>query len=238
MEERLQKFMSRAGFCSRRKAEVLIREKKVKVNGTIAQIGEKINPNTDQVECEGKQLTIKDELIYIALNKPKGYTSTKADPHAQKTVYELLPEDIRSRVHSIGRLDKDTEGLLLFTNDGNLTEKITHPRYNHEKEYEVIIAGNPSKKELHLLEAGVDIGDKITAPAKVVAVHTQSEKTKVNLVIHEGAKRQIRRMFKGIRYPVLELKRVRIGKLKLKGIPLGKWKNISKKLILDSLQSS
>lgn len=233
MAVRLQKYLSRAGVCSRRRAEKLISNGKVTVNGTYAKIGDTVDPQKDVVEYNEKRVELPEKYIYIALNKPKGYVSTKADPHVKKTIYDLLPKEIRNKVHSVGRLDKDTKGLILFTNDGALTEKLTHPRYEHEKEYVACVEGELTDKKITRLETGVRIGGAKTAPAQVVSVKKNGNGgTEVSIVIHEGAKRQVRRMFEAVGNPVRSLERIRIGDLTLQNVPPGTWMYLTKQDIV------
>lgn len=223
MQERLQKFLSSAGVASRRHAEELILAGKVKVNGhKVTQLGTKVDPAKDKVEVNGKKIKV-NSLIYLALNKPKRYMTTRFDPERRKMVYDLLPTDLRSKVWPVGRLDFHTEGLLLFTNDGELTQKLTHPSSEHEKEYEVILDKELSEGRIEKIRDGMFLDGKKTAPAKIKASGTT-----VNLTIHEGWKRQIRRMFSALGYTVRNLKRIRIGKLKLGDLESGEFRFINK----------
>ncbi len=224
MEERVQKFISQAGVASRRKAEEFIKSGQVLINGRKAKLGDKVNPNTDIVKVYGKVVKANEELVYIMLNKPKGYVVSKSDPQHRKTVFELLPDDLRTKVWNVGRLDADTEGLLLLTNDGELTQELSHPKYEHEKEYEVSTQEPPTESQLEHLRTGVEIATGTTYPALV-----KQRDGKVRIVIHEGKKRQVRRMFTTVGLTVTNLKRIRINKLLLpKNLPLGQFVKIEK----------
>lgn len=227
MIERLQKFISSAGIASRRSAEKLMLEGKVKVNGkVIKELGTKIDPSKDQVEVEGKKIKLQKK-IYLLLNKPRKYVTTRKDKLNRKTVYDLLPEEYRNLVWPVGRLDFTTEGLLLFTNDGKLTQDLTHPSFEHEKEYEVVLDRELSAGRLEKIRTGITLGDKKTSPAKV-----RADGKIVHLIIHEGWNRQIKRMFAVFGLTVRSIKRVRIGKLRLQDLQLGQHKLIDKKEII------
>lgn len=227
MEIRVQKFLSEQGVASRRKAEEFIKSGQVSINRKRAKLGDKVDPDKDIVTVYGKTIENKAEKIYIALNKPKAYVVSKHDPQHRKTVFELLPEDIRSKVWNVGRLDFDTEGLLLLTNDGELTQELSHPKYEHEKEYEVTTNITPTDNQLEQLREGVEIATGLTYPSKI-----KVRGTKVYIIIHEGKKRQVRRMFSAVGLPITNLKRIRINKLKLPEIPSGQFKKIKKSDIL------
>lgn len=234
--ERLHKVMAEAGVASRRKCEQLILQGKVKVDGKfIQEKGFKVDPTKSLIEVEGKRLKIPEEKIYILLNKPAGYITSATDTHGRLTVMNLIKEDVR--VFPVGRLDKDTEGLLLLTNDGELAYRITHPRFEIEKTYQVTVQGAPDSEGLNKLRKGILIEDGMTAPAKVnvaeafrppkgmQAPHT----TTLEITIHEGRKRQIRRMCQAIGHPVLYLKRVHLGPLELGNLKTGKYRTLTKK---------
>ncbi|MBI5529996.1 MAG: rRNA pseudouridine synthase [Candidatus Doudnabacteria bacterium] len=228
MEERVQKFISQAGVASRRKAEEFIKSGQVLINGRKAKLGDKVNPSTDIVKVYGKTVKPNQQLVYIMINKPKGYVVSKSDPQHRKTVFELLPEDLRTKVWNVGRLDADTEGLLILTNDGELTQELSHPKYEHEKEYEVSLQESPSESQLEQLRSGVEIATGTTYPAQV-----KQRDGKVRITIHEGKKRQVRRMFTTVGLTITNLKRIRINKLLLpKELPAGQFKLISKEEIL------
>lgn len=228
---RLQKFMAEAGVASRRASEQIIKDGKVKVNGEIVrEVGTKINPDKDVVEVSGRRIN-KEIKTYLLLNKPEGYVCTNSDKHAEKTIYDLLPRD--KKLHSIGRLDKDTEGLILITNDGSLTQKLTHPSYQVNKTYSVIVNGNINRNEIDRLQKGVlieeDDGSVIkTAPAKVKLLYRGKNTSAVEITIHEGRKRQIRKMIKAIGHRVIQLKRIKEGFLTLEGVKKGKYRHLTK----------
>ena len=228
MKVRLQKVLRDAGIASRRGAEEFITAGKVKVNGKIvATLGTKINPDADVISVDGKELETSSAKIYLALNKPAGYITTRKDPHADKTVYELIPVELRDIVFPVGRLDKDSKGLLIFTNDGDLANQMTHPRYEEEKEYEVILTKPFNEIYENKINNGV-ISDGERLRAKVVSFDNKT----VRIIIREGKKRHIRRIFKAIGLGEIELKRVKEGKLGLGDLPEGKWREVLKEDIL------
>jgi 23S rRNA pseudouridine2605 synthase len=210
MTERVQKFLSSAGVASRRKAEEFIVSGQVFINGKKAKLGDKVDPEKDVVKVYGKIIKPAEEKIYIALNKPKGYVVSKRDPLGRKTIFSLLPEDLRTKVWNVGRLDYETEGLLIMTNDGELTQELSHPKYEHDKEYEVATTETPTHEQLEALAEGVKISTGITGPAKV-----KHKGNNVYITIHEGKKHQVRRMVDAVGLDVRNLKRVRVNKLKL-----------------------
>jgi pseudouridine synthase len=185
-----------------------------------------VDPKKDKVEVDGKKIGLQ-KLVYLILNKPKRYMTTRHDPTGRHTVYELLPSNLRNVVWPVGRLDFNTEGLLIFTNDGELTQMLTHPSKEHEKEYEVVLDKELSEGRIEKIEQGMMLEGKMTAPAKVRVVGPI-----VYLTIHEGWNRQIRKMFAAFHYSVRNLKRIRIGKLKLNDLELGQYKMIEKKEII------
>ncbi|KHG65497.1 pseudouridine synthase [Thermus sp. 2.9] len=216
---RLQAFLARAGVASRRKAEALIQEGLVRVNGEVAHLGQKVGLK-DVVEVAGKRVILPERVI-LALHKPKGYTTTRSDPHAQKTVYELLPEI--PGLHPVGRLDRDSEGLLLFTNDGELTFRLTHPRHGVQKVYRVWTEGGTLPEGVcRRLLKGVMLED---GPAKALACRPAPGGAFLTLA--EGRKREVRRMLKAVGYPVKRLLRVQVGPIRLGNLPPGKWRRLS-----------
>lgn len=238
--ERLQKFLANSGVASRRKSEELISQGQVRVNGSIiTKLGTKIDPNQDKIEVNGQKIISNPEFVYYALNKPKGHTTTASDPHAKHNVLELVPPV--PRVFPVGRLDKDTTGLLLLTNDGDLAYHLTHPKFIHEKEYLVKVRfqdkslSNPDnlKQSLHKLEKGIKLEEGITAPAKITNLQMLDNQTvSYHITIHEGRKRQIRRMNERIGLKVIELTRLRIAKLNLNNIPVGHYRQVAKEEIV------
>jgi len=228
MLERVQKFISESGAASRRKAEEFIVSGQVFINGKKAKLGDKVNPETDEVKVYGKIVKRAEKKIYLALNKPKGYVVSKSDPRHRKTVFDMLPEELRHKVWNVGRLDYDTEGLLIMTNDGDLTQELSHPKYEHQKEYEVTTQEAAGDNQLEKLREGVEIATGITYPAKV-----KSKNNKIYITIHEGKKRQVRRMFAAVGLTVTHLKRIRINNLELpKDLPVGQFRTIQKADIL------
>ncbi len=225
---RLHKFIASCGISSRRKAEDLIREGRVEVNGaTITDMGVKVGPD-DKVIVDGKPLK-QPKQYYVLMNKPKGYLTTLSDPHKRPTVAKLLPE-LGVALKPVGRLDMDTEGLLLFTNDGEFALRMTHPRFGIEKEYMVVVSGEPSPKALKDLATGVFIEGRRTAPAMVEVVRVDRKKgqTTLKITIHEGRNRQIRVMCETVGHLVVSLKRTRIGHLLLREMPSGMCKTLGK----------
>lgn len=228
MLKRVQKFISSAGIASRRKSEEFIVSGQVTINGKKAKLGDKVNPETDIVKVYGKLVEPAKQKIYIALNKPHGYVVSKSDPRHRKTVFELLPEDLRTKVWNVGRLDFDTEGLLIMTNDGDLTQQLAHPSFEHDKEYEVTTSVIPTEKQLEHLRTGVEIATGTTYPATV-----KTKSGKILITIHEGKKRQIRRMIDGVGLEVRNLRRIRINKLQLPAdLPVGQYREVKREDIL------
>ncbi|HZR43581.1 MAG TPA: pseudouridine synthase [Ktedonobacteraceae bacterium] len=232
--ERLSRFLAHAGIASRRHAEELIAAGRVQVNGiTVTTQGTRIDPQQDHVSVDGKPVHIAVDHAYLLLNKPVGYVSTAHDPQGRPTVLDLLPDELRQlRVYPVGRLDIDTSGLLLLTNDGDFALHLTHPRYSMEKHYEALVQGHPSAVELAALRRGVVITEDNgqfhkTSPAQVHPLRRVGATSWLALTIHEGRKRQVRRMLAAIGHPVLQLARVGVGPLTLKGVPTGKWRYLT-----------
>jgi pseudouridine synthase len=229
--ERLQKYLAHAGIASRRHAEELIAEGAVTINGQVVrEPGSRIHAATDEVRVYGKPVQPPTDFVYILLNKPPGSVSTVSDPQGRRTVLDLLPEAWRQqRIYPVGRLDWDTEGLLLLTNDGNLTLRLTHPRYALPKEYHALVAKEPSTSELRQLAEGVLLtGHRSrTAPARLWIMERQGDATWIGLEIHEGRNRQVRHMLETIGYPVLRLRRVRIGPIHLGNLRSGDYRRLT-----------
>ena len=204
-------------MASRRAAEKMIVAGRVRVDGRVVrELGTKVDGGKNKVEVDGHRVEVEPEFIYLVLNKPKSYVSSRHDKYGRKTVYDLLSPDTRKKVWSVGRLDYETEGLLIFTNDGDLTQKLTHPSFEHSKEYEVLLDKKLTDNDRELLEQGVDIGGYITAPATATVLGGK----KISLVIHEGRKRQVRRMLASLGYLVLKLTRVGEANLQLSSLRL------------------
>jgi 23S rRNA pseudouridine2605 synthase len=231
LKERLQKYMARCGVASRRSSEKIIAQGRVTVNGKIVrEMGTKIDPRLDLVRVDGKVITPDSEGIYIKLNKPAGYITSVSDPQGRPTVLDLIG-DIGSRVYPIGRLDYESEGLLLLTNDGELAYRLTHPKYEIDKQYYVIVNGDPVYDSIKKLRRGVNIDGCTTKPAKISRLGMQEENSIYRVTIHEGRNRQVRRMFEAIGHPVIYLKRERLGNIVLGDLGLGEWRYLSIKEI-------
>ena len=220
--ERLQKVLARAGIGSRRACEKLIVERRVTVDGRVSELGDKVDPETSQIEVDGLKIGVREDLVYYLLNKPIGVITTSKDPQDRSTVIELVPN--HPRVFPVGRLDADTEGLLLLTNDGDLTHYLTHPSFGIEKEYLVQLEARPSRNAIRELRQGVELEDGITAPARVSLV---DEKI-LRMVIHEGRNRQIRRMCESVGHTVVRLVRSRIGPIVDRSLPPGSFRELTK----------
>lgn len=233
MEEiRLQKYMAISGIASRRKCEEYILQGKVKVNGKIiTELGTKVIPSKDKIEFEGRILEIQEKNIYILLNKPIGYVTTTKDQFGRDDVLDLVKT--KERIVPVGRLDMYTSGALILTNDGDFVYKVTHPKHEINKTYTVTLKGIITKEEVLKLQKGVDIGDYITKPAKVKILKTDEEKqiSRLEIVIHEGKNRQVRRMCEAVGRKVLALHRTKIGEISVKDIELGKWRYLKKEEI-------
>ena len=224
MQERLQKILARAGVASRRKAEELIREGKVRVDGRVVrEMGVQVDPETQKIECDGIPVIAGEKKIYILLHKPAGVLSTVRDPQGRPVVTDLL-QDIKERVYPVGRLDLDTEGALLLTNDGELAQKIQHPSHEANKTYVAKVKGRPDKQKLAALARGIVIEGKKTWPAHLQVLGSEALTTTIQVIIHEGRKRQVRKMFEAIGHPVLKLKRTAYGKLELGRLSPGKYR--------------
>jgi 23S rRNA pseudouridine2605 synthase len=219
--ERLQKVLARAGVASRRVCEDLIAEGRVRVNGEVADLGRRVHPDVDVIEIDGGLVPTAPGLVYYLLNKPAGVVTTAADTHGRPTVVELVPAE--PRVFPVGRLDADTEGLLLLTNDGELTHRLTHPSFGVEKEYLAAVEGDPAPAALRRLREGIELEDGLTAPAKVVRV----EAGLLRITIHEGRNRQVRRMCEAVGHPVTRLVRSRIGTLADRKLKPGEWRVVA-----------
>ncbi|HIT86346.1 MAG TPA: rRNA pseudouridine synthase [Candidatus Coprocola pullicola] len=231
MQIRLQKFLSEAGIASRRKAEILIMAGKVEVNGKIVtELGTKIDTEKDVVYYNHKKVEKKQKLIYIMLHKPEGYVTTVKDQFQRPTVLDLL-KTVKERVYPVGRLDYDTSGLLLLTNDGALTYRLTHPKHNIEKTYEAKLFGTPSEADILQFRKGVLIDGKKTQPAKLEILEKGEKYCTVRIIIQEGRNRQVRKMCQAIKHPVAQLKRVGTGTLYLKNLEKGKYRYLTEKEI-------
>ncbi len=222
MQERLQKLLAQAGIASRRKCEDWLRAGRVTVNGRVATLGDRADPERDEIRVDGQPID-REPKVYWLLHKPKGVLSTVADPHAaadgRRTVLELLPARARrGRIYPVGRLDADSEGLLLLTNDGAVSQALLHPSLGTDKEYRVTVRGRVPEDAIARLRTGIVLDDGPTAPCQVRGVHVDAERdrTQLTLVLREGRKRQIRRAMRALGHPVLRLVRVRMGPLTLR----------------------
>ena len=221
---RLQKYLAMAGIASRRKAEEYITAGRVQVNGKVSTaMGQQIIPGKHTVFFDNKKVEAKEQLIYILLNKPKGYVTTLSDPQGRPIVSSLLP-GIKERVFPVGRLDIDTTGALLLTNDGELAQSILHPKYEVYKTYEAEVRGTPSRTAIQALEKGILLEKKKTAPAKIRIKRKNKRNTVLIIRIHEGRKRQVKKMFLAVGHPVQSLKRLAYGNLDLNNLALGKFR--------------
>ena len=219
--ERLQKVLAAVGLGSRRACEELIADGRVTVDGEVAELGRRVDPDTARVEVDGVPISVRPGLVHYLLNKPAGVVTTASDPQGRPTVLDLVPPE--PRVFPVGRLDAATEGLLLLTNDGDLAHRLTHPSFGVEKEYLAEVEMPPTRGELRRLREGVDLEDGRTAPARVTLVPPRA----VRLVIHEGRNRQVRRMLDAVGHPVLRLVRTRIGPLTDRRLRPGEWRPLS-----------
>lgn len=232
MEERLQKFLAEAGIASRRKAEELIAAGKIKVNGkVITELGTKIDPKKDEVLYLDKVVSKKEvELVYIMLHKPEGYVTTAKEQFGRPGVMDLV-RDVNARIFPVGRLDYDTSGLLLLTNDGDLTYKLTHPKHDVDKTYIAKLYGTPDDMDLQKFRRGFFIEGRQTKPAKMQILENGERQSTVEIIIHEGRNRQVRKMCEAIKHPVAQLKRVATGELTLGDLPKGKYRRLTAKEI-------
>lgn len=226
MPERLQKYLARCGVASRRASEQIIVNGRVRVNGQVAaELGTSIDPERDVVELDGRAVLPPRTLSYVALHKPIGVVSTANDPRGRRTVLDLVPGD--ARLFPVGRLDYDSEGLILLTDDGDLAMKLTHPRHNVEREYRALLEGEVTEEILKRLRAGIELDGRRTAPATFERLESHPDGTWVRVVLHEGRNRQIRRMVESVGLKVVRLVRVRVGSLELGSLPPGSWRHLS-----------
>ena len=226
MEERLQKIMAKAGLGSRRANEKLIRQGRVRVNGRVARLGEKADPAKDTITVDGDPVE-PDERVYLMLNKPKGVLSSTEDEleEGRTTVIDLVPD--LGHIYPVGRLDKPSEGLILLTNDGRLAHRLTHPRYEHEKVYDVTVEGPMADGTIEEWRQGVLLDGKRTAPAVIEVIQRTRHETRLRVTLREGRKRQIRRIAAAFGHPVKHLFREAIGPLKIGNLPSGKWRRLT-----------
>jgi pseudouridine synthase len=228
----LQKFLARSGVASRRHAEEMILAGRVRVNGQpVTQLGTKIQAEKDEVQVDGQPVHLPVAKVYLLLHKPAGVVTTASDPQGRQTVLDLLPPSLQNkRVFPVGRLDLDSEGLLLLTNDGAFALRLTHPRYEQEKEYHALVQGHPRPEVLEPLRRGIMLpGEtRLTAPAQTRFLRAAPDDASwLAVTLHEGRKRQVRRMLAAVGHPVLRLIRVRVGSLRLGDVPPGQWRLLS-----------
>ncbi len=225
---RLQKFLARAGVASRRGSEDLMTAGRVSVNGTVVtSLGSKVDPRVDVVEVDGREVHASAGPVYLALNKPAGFVTTMRDPQQRPTVADLVPGDEFPGLFPVGRLDADTTGLLLFTTDGELSHRLLHPRWKVPKTYVAVVQGHPGQIARKRLATGVELDDGITAPAIVRVLERREGTALVEIVITEGRKRQVRRMFSAVHHPVEELHRTAVGPIELGALSPGTWRMLS-----------
>lgn len=233
---RLNKYLSSIGIASRRKVDELIEQKKIKVNGKIVeQLGLKINPAKDEILVNDESIKTDKNLVYFILNKPKGVVSTVFDELGRKTVIDLIKT--RERIYPIGKLEQDSSGLILLTNDGELTQKLTNPKNHIPKTYEVFLQGNVEDWQLNKLKNGVVLNDGKTAPTSVKILTQKDNRTLIEIILYEEKNRQVRRMCAAIKLNLLELKSVAIGSIQLGGLEVGKYRELSKEEIEELIKS-
>ncbi|MGL1931130.1 MAG: rRNA pseudouridine synthase [Desulfotalea sp.] len=228
-EMRLQKYLACSGLTSRRKAEQFILDGRVEVDGkVVTELGTKVTPDKETVKVDGKLIKLEEQKVYYLLHKPRGYVTTLSDPQGRPVITELMT-GVKERVYPVGRLDFDTEGALIMTNDGDLSQKILHPSFETFKTYHANLKGIPSKSNLDKLAHGISIDNKMTAPAKISVISRNANSCTASITIHEGRKHQVKKMFAAIGHPVTYLKRIAYGKLKLGNIPKGQFISLSSK---------
>ena len=228
MRQRLQKLMSAAGHCSRRQAEELLRQGRVDVNGTIAALGDQADPETDLICVDGTPLAKVTEERVLLLNKPPGVISSCHDPQGRETVLDLIPAELRRGMHPVGRLDADSRGALLLSNQGELTLKLTHPRYAHNKTYRVTVTGTPDHSKLERWRQGMELDGSRTLPASVKLLQSKHGHSTLEVILREGRNRQIRRIASLLGHSVIDLQRVAIAGLDLGSTEEGCWRELSR----------
>jgi 23S rRNA pseudouridine2605 synthase len=225
-KQRIQKILAHAGVASRRKAEDLIRQGRVAVNGrVVAELGTKVDTARDEIRVDGQRIEAAPVRTYVMLNKPRGVLSTMEDDRGRRALGNLIQASVR--LYPVGRLDAGSEGLILLTNDGELADLLTHPRYRHEKEYRVLVNGHPSDKTLMAWQKGVMLDGQLTAPARVELIRREKDSSVLRIVMREGRKRQVRRVASLLGHPVRELQRVRLGPLRLGPLAVGQWRYLT-----------
>lgn len=225
---RLQKYMAECGVASRRACETIITDGRVTINDAkVCELGIKIDPDYDRICVDGAVIKKAKKKYYIMLNKPAGYITSANDQFGRKTVLDLIGSDISDRLYPVGRLDYNTEGLLLLTNDGDFAQRLTHPSNKKDKTYLAVVEGVVSESSAKQLSGGVMIEGRKTAPAKVSLVHMPDKTTEITITIHEGRNRQVRKMCSCIGHEVIHLKRIAVGDIILGNLPLGKWRHLN-----------
>src|SRR5512135_3078560 len=224
-EERIQKLLAQAGLGSRRACEEYLVQLRVKVNGKTVQLGAKADPNRDTITVDDRRIQFESKKVYVMLNKPLGIITTNDDEFDRKTVRDLVA--VEGHLYPVGRLDADSEGLVLLTNDGDLANALTHPRYEHEKEYRVLVEGEPGESTLKAWQRGVLLEGQMTAPARVDVIDSGRGQTWLRVVMHEGRKRQIREVAGMLGHHVKYLQRVRIGPIRPTNLKVGEWRHLS-----------
>ena len=220
--------MSAAGYCSRRQAEELLRQGRVGVNGTIAALGDQADPTTDLICVDGRPLSMVTEERVLLLNKPPGVISSCHDPQGRRTVLDLIPSDLRRGLHPVGRLDADSRGALLLSNQGDLTLRLTHPRYAHSKTYKVTVTGTPDHSKLEQWRQGLELDGSHTLPADIRLIQSRKRNSVLEVILREGRNRQIRRIASLLGHPVVDLQRIAIGGLALGSTAEGCWRELSR----------
>ena len=223
--DRLQKVLARAGIGSRRVCEDYIVRRRIRVNGEVAVLGRRVHPEADLIEFDRVRVTTRTDLVHYLLNKPRGVVTTTNDPQGRQTVLDLMPAE--QRIFPVGRLDLDSEGLIVVTNDGDLAQALTHPSLGVEKEYLAEVRGVPTRAELRLLREGIELEDGLTAPAIVTLTDEHGGNAAISIAIHEGRNRQVRRMCEAIGHPVRRLIRVRIGPIADPALSPGEWRELT-----------
>ena len=223
---RLQKFLSEAGVASRRKAEEMINNGSVKVNGHVAKVGDSVDPKKDTVTVKGKKIIRQSNLRYILLNKPRGYVTTTDDELGRKCVLELV-KDIKERIYPVGRLDRVSEGALIMTNDGAFANAMMHPSKHVPKTYRVTVRPEPTSEQVDVLSTGVEIDGRLTAPADVHVISKEDGRAVLEIVLYEGRNRQIRRMCEALNLEVARLRRIAVGSVRLGMLPTGQWRDLT-----------
>ncbi len=226
---RLQKIISQSGLSSRRKADLLIKQGRVTLNGRQAIIGEKANPYSDHILVDGKHLPKKPNHKVLLLNKPRGVISTCHDNHGRKTILSLIPSNFRRGIYPVGRLDSESRGAILLTNNGDLTLKLTHPKYSHTKTYLIWVTGQPNRSILDNWREGILLDGKITMPANIEVMEIINNMTLLKVILKEGRNRQIRKIANLIGHPVQDLQRIAISNIKLNRLQEGEWRELTTK---------